>query len=206
MTLTLVLLGKFKVTGRKNYLIHVLSISCLWINLLSSYYIQRFQMILQVQGHWKKTFIIHAWSISFLWINLEGSSFTQRLVMTWGCVLTLTQGHCTSSRTQTEKSHNSWLVHMCLRDKHCEFPFNTKIAYDLRLCHVFELRSFMQVQGHWQKKFVSGLYIFFINLHLRFIHKNYNEQLYLHKKCFCISSLKSMEHSWFGTSEKSSGG
>lgn len=75
-----------------------------------------------------------------------------------------------------------------------------------RLCHVFELRSFMQVQGHWQKKFVSGLYIFFNNLHLRFIHKNYNEQLYLHKKCFCISSLKSMEHSWFGTSEKSSGG
>lgn len=108
--------------------------------------------------------------------------------------------------TDRKKSHNSCLVHMCLRDKHCEFPFNTKIAYDLRLCHVFELRSFMQVQGHWQKKFVSGLYTFFINLHLRFIHKNYNEQLYLHKKCFCISSLKSMEHSWFGTSEKSSGG
>lgn len=47
----------------------------------------------QVQGHWKEKCQIYVSSLSFLWRNIESSRFTQRLLMTWGCVLILSQGH-----------------------------------------------------------------------------------------------------------------
>ena len=37
-------------------------------------------------------------------------------------------------------------------EKHWKFLLHTKIAYDLRVCHDLDPRSFGQGQGHWQKK------------------------------------------------------
>ena len=43
-------------------------------------------------------------------------------------------------------------------EKHWKFLLHTKIAYDLRVCHDLDPRSFGQGQSHWQK-FVSGQYV-----------------------------------------------
>lgn len=61
-----------------------------------------------------------------------------------------------------EKVHYLCLVYTLLMEKHWTFLLHIKIAYDLRVCHDFDPRSFWQVQGHWKKKvqkFVSGLYL-----------------------------------------------
>lgn len=42
-----------------------------------------------------------------------------------------------------------------LIEKHCRFLLHTKIACDLRVFHDFVLRSFVKVQGHRKKKFVT---------------------------------------------------
>lgn len=47
------------------------------------------------------------------------------------------------------------------REKYWRFLPHTKVTFDLRLCHDFDLMSFEQVKGDWKKKFIilAGPYL-----------------------------------------------
>lgn len=106
-------MGKFKVTRRK------MSISCPvfiflmekhWMFLLHTKIAYDLRMCHaldpssfgKVQGHLKEKFIFCVWSSSFLRRNIE-SYFKQRLLMTWGWVVILTQGHLCNFKVTEKK-------------------------------------------------------------------------------------------------------
>ena len=62
------------------------------------------------------------------------------------------QGYIGSTLSVRLSLQNSSPVHIFLMEKHWKFLLHTKIAYDLRVCHDLDPRSFGQGQGHWQKK------------------------------------------------------
>lgn len=42
-------------------------------------------------------------------------------------------------------------------EKHRNYLLHTRVTYDLRVCHVFDSRSFVQVRGHCQEMHKSYL-------------------------------------------------
>lgn len=50
-------------------------------------------------------------------------------------------------------------------EKHWRYLFHLKVAYDtydMRVCHDFDLRSFVQVKGQWKEKCKICLYSIFL--------------------------------------------
>lgn len=82
-------------------------------------------------------------------------------------------------------NHHSSPVHIFHMKKRLTFLFHIKIAYDLRVCHDFDQRSFEQVQGHQKEKCKN----------LNSVHIFYRETLQvltLQKDCLWLRGV-----SWF---------
>lgn len=74
----------------------------------------------------------------------------------------------------------------------------TKIAYDLRVCHNLDIRSFGQVQGHRKEKciFSCPVYIFLIKRHWKFLlHTNFAFELRVFHE-FDLRSFGQVQDHW----------
>lgn len=85
----------------------------------------------------------------------------------------LTQGHLVKLKVN-EKMENKSVSDLDIfygNYKDLTFLIHKMIAYDLRVCHDFDLMSFGQVQGYCRKKVIVGVRsIFFMEKHLKFLH------------------------------------
>lgn len=83
------------------------------------------------------------------------------------------------------RNHLVHLIHTSVRlsvklCSHVRFIFlswRTKIAYDQRLCHDFDPKSFWQVQGHWKETCII-LYCFLMEKHWTFLLRKMNAYIW----------------------------
>lgn len=90
----------------------------------------------QVQGHWKEK-----------WNNF----FQSIISVSYGETLDVPTLLKDCLWSDKEKVHLC-LIYTSLMKRHWTVLPHVKISYDLRVCHDFDPRSFVQVQGHWREK------------------------------------------------------
>lgn len=90
-------------------------------------------------------------SKSFLCRNIRTYNLPQRLYVTWQYVMILTKGHL-GFKVTGRKVHNLCLVYIFPMEEQFNLLNYTKNFNDLRMCHEFDSRSYVQVQCHWKKK------------------------------------------------------
>lgn len=103
----------------------------------------------------------------FLWRNICSSYVTHRLLMTWGCVKILTQGHLSKFKVIVKKK-----CKMCVRS----LSFLWRILTSHTDCLWSEgvswfLPDFVQVQGHWKENMhiFCLLYTFLMKKHWKIL-------------------------------------